>query len=99
MRVSRPLVRAVASVACAVLALPALAGITVYEEGAKKIEIGGRVQVEYFYYDADCPDGIDCLLEDSDLLGDSSYDRIFFRRLRPYIAGSLTENWLAKMKF
>ncbi len=60
------------------------AGIVVYEDGDKKIEIGGRIQLQYANED---PDG-----------GDST-DEMFFRRLRPYIAGSVTENWYGKIQF
>jgi len=69
------------------------------DETDKKIEIGGRVQIEYTNYSTDCPAGMPCLLDDADLVGDSSYDEIFFRRLRPYISGTLTENWMAKIEF
>ncbi|MBD3868865.1 MAG: hypothetical protein IFK94_12125 [Acidobacteria bacterium] len=61
-----------------------LAGIVVHEEGDKKIEIGARVQVQYHMED---PDG-----------GESS-DELFFRRLRPYIMGSVSKNWMAKVQF
>lgn len=64
--------------------VPASAGIVVYEKDDKKVEIGGRVQMQYREVD---PDG-----------GDSS-DEIFFRRLRPYISGSVTENWMGKIQF
>lgn len=60
------------------------AGIVVHEDGDKKIEIGARVQVQYHMED---PDG-----------GESS-DELFFRRLRPYIQGSVSKNWLAKVQF
>jgi hypothetical protein len=62
----------------------ALAGVVVYEEGDKKIEIGGRIQLQYLRIDPD--------------FGDSS-DRLFFRRLRPYLAGSVTKNWSGKIQF
>lgn len=61
-----------------------LAGVTVYEEGNKKIEVGGRLQLQYRQ---DKPDG------------GSSTDDLFFRRLRPYIAGTVTEHWSAKIQF
>ncbi len=34
-------------------AVPAAAGITVYEEGDKKLEIGGRVQIQYLNFETD----------------------------------------------
>ena len=66
------------------LTVPAYAGITVYVEGAKKIEIGGRLQLQYHSEDPDEGDG---------------EDELFFRRLRPYILGSVTENWDGKIQF
>jgi len=57
---------------------PALAGgVTVYEEDGKYLEFGGRLQAQYHQVD---PDG-----------GDSS-DEFFFRRLRLYMEGGMTEN-------
>lgn len=55
----------------------ASAGVTLYEEGDKYVEIGGRLQAQYMRVD---PDGGD------------SMDDFFFRRLRFYIEGSVTEN-------
>jgi len=64
------------------------AGIKVYEDGDKFIEIGGRMQVQYLYFD------------ESPKAGEGeSNDTIFFRRLRPYIAGSVTKNWNGKIQF
>ncbi len=60
------------------------AGIVVYEDGDKFIEIGGRMQIQYLYLDPS---------------GEDSEDTIFFRRLRPYIAGSVTKNWIGKIQF
>jgi phosphate-selective porin OprO/OprP len=57
---------------------PAAAGVVVYEEGETKIEIGGRIQIQYLRIDPD--DG-------------EAVDRVFFRRLRPYLAGTVTQNW------
>lgn len=65
-------------------AAPAQAGIEVYRDGAKYIEIGGRLQLQYHVFE---PDG-----------GDSE-DEVFFRRLRPYIEGSVTEDWEGKIQF
>ena len=71
-------------VSCSLLATSAGAGVVVYEDGDKKVEIGGRVQLQY-------------LLEDPED-GDSS-DDLFFRRLRPYITGSVTKDWSGKFQF
>jgi len=66
------------------LAPASLAGIVVYEEGDKKIEVGGRIQLQYLYIDPENGDSV---------------DELFFRRLRPYLAGSVTENWSGKIQF
>ncbi|NND60164.1 MAG: hypothetical protein HKN49_07845, partial [Gammaproteobacteria bacterium] len=60
------------------VAVPAQGGVTVFEEGDKSIELGGRIQLQYVNMDPD--------------VGDSS-DDLFFRRLRPYIAGTVTADW------
>ncbi len=73
-----------ALVLAATLAAPAAAGVVVYEEGDKKIEIGGRVQIQYLRIDPD--DG-------------EATDQIFFRRLRPYISGTVTKDWVGKIQF
>lgn len=76
------------ALACALgtLAQPVQAGIVVYEEedGPKKVEIGGRIQIQY------------ANLNPSE--GEST-DEFFFRRLRPYIMGTVTENWMGKIQF
>lgn len=63
---------------------PLLGGVTVYEEGEKKIEIGGRIQAQYLYLDPD---------------SGASLDELFFRRLRPYVAGTVSEDWFGKIQF
>lgn len=66
-------------------AMPSYAGgITVYQDGDKFVKIGGRIQLQYHVEDPD--DG-------------SSTDELFFRRLRPYIEGSLHKDWLGKFQF
>lgn len=60
------------------------AGVVVYKEGEKHIKIGGRLQLQYHFVD---PDG-----------GESS-DSVFFRRLRPYIMGSIHKDWDAKIQW
>jgi hypothetical protein len=70
-----------------VLGAPVLAGaagVTVYKEDDKYVKMGGRIQVQYHYQD---PDG-----------GDST-DELFFRRLRPYIEGSIHKDWKGKFQF
>ena len=68
----------------ATLSMPVSAGVVVHEDGNKKIEIGGRIQLQYLY---------------SDFEGEQSIDELFFRRLRPYIMGTVTENWVGKIQF
>jgi hypothetical protein len=72
------------ALAVAAASLPATAGIKVYENGDKFIEIGGRIQLQYLRTEPD--DG-------------EARDQVFFRRLRPYIAGSVTKNWSGKIQF
>lgn len=75
-------------VAAVTLASAANAGIKVYEDGDKFIEIGGRIQFQYLY------------TRDKPAEGDSeSEDVWWFRRLRPYIAGSVTKDWNGKIQF
>lgn len=63
---------------------PVGAGVVVYEKDEKKVEIGGRIQFQY---------------HSSDPMGGSSSDEFFFRRLRPYIQATVTENWVGKIQF
>lgn len=78
---------------------PAWAGITVYEKDDKKVEIGGRIQLEYVGVDPNCSAGVACLENDSGDTFDSYTDEMFFRRLRPYIAGTVSKNWMGKIEF
>lgn len=76
------------SSACVFLAaalIPAVssAGVT-YKDGDKYIKIGGRIQMQYHQVDPD---------------GGEKTDEIFFRRLRPYIEGSLHKNWKGKIQW
>lgn len=59
------------------------AGITVYKDGDKYVKMGGRIQMQYY---ADDPDN------------GSSTDEMFFRRLRPYVEGSLHKDWKGKFQ-
>jgi hypothetical protein len=65
------------------LAGSAHAGVK-YEDGDKYIKIGGRIQLQYHIEE---PDG-----------GDKE-DEFFFRRLRPYIEGSVHEDWKGKFQW
>ena len=71
-------------VLAAVATGPAAAGLKVYEDGDKFVEVGGRVQIQYARVDPDSGD---------------ARDEVFFRRLRPYISGSVTKNWVGKIQF
>jgi hypothetical protein len=68
---------ALLGVAVAAAAIPASAGVTVYEDGDKYAEIGGRLQVQYKRVDPDAGESVDDL---------------FFRRLRFYIEGGVTRD-------
>jgi len=72
------------SLAIAFLAVPAMAGVVVYEKDDKKIELGGRIQIQYLNVSED---------------GGESTDQVFFRRLRPYIAGTVSKDWWGKVQF
>lgn len=67
----------------ALLSSAANAGVTVYEEGDTVIEVGGRIQVQYFRVDPDT--------ETAD-----STDDLFLRRLRLDTEATLSENWWGK---
>lgn len=68
-----------ALVGAAAAAAPMLvtAGVTLYEEGDKYVEIGGRLQAQYMRVDPD--------------QGDSE-DDFFLRRLRLYLEGTITKD-------
>ncbi|MFQ5441115.1 MAG: porin [Thermodesulfobacteriota bacterium] len=59
-------------------------GITVYQNGEKFVKVGGRIQLQYHLTDPDA--------------GTSS-DKIFFRRLRPFIEGSVHKDWIGKFQW
>ncbi len=63
-------------------------GITVYHEGDKYVKIGGRIQLQYHYENTQT--------STSDPAGT---DSIFFRRLRPFIEGTVVKNWKAKFQW
>lgn len=60
------------------------AGITVYRDGDKYIKLGGRTHLQYHRKN---PSGKD------------STDKVFFRRLRFYIEGSLHKDWKGKFQW
>ena len=62
---------------------PAHAGV-VYKDGDKYLKLGGRIQLQYHQVDP----------EDGD-----SADDLFFRRLRPYIEGSVHKDWKGKFQW
>ncbi len=65
-------------------AAAAHAGGVKYQDGDKWFEIGGRIQLQYHQVDPDDGDSVDDL---------------FFRRLRPYIEGSVHPDWYGKFQF
>ena len=83
-----PVVLLMVCVVLAGLAPATHAGIKVYEDGDKYVEIGGRMQIQYLYVTEDPREG-----------ESGSEDTIFFRRLRPYIQGSVTKNWFGKWQW
>jgi len=54
------------------------------KEGDKYVKLGGRIQLQYHMADPD---------------GGEKTDEMFFRRLRPYIEGSVHKDWLGKFQF
>ncbi len=73
-----------AALAAGSITAPAMAGGVTYKDGDKYIKIGARIQMQYHQAD---PDG-----------GDTTSE-LFFRRLRPYIEGSLHKNWKGKIQW
>lgn len=59
------------------------AGVT-YSDGDKYVKIGGRIQIQYHSSDTD---------------GGDTTDELFFRRLRPYVEGSVHRDWKGKIQF
>lgn len=75
-----------AIITCCAVTIPVItnAGGITYKDGDKYLKVGGRVQFQYHYEDPD---------------GSASEDELFFRRLRPYIEGSLHKDWKAKIQW
>ena len=65
------------------LAIPSAAGIRVVEKGDRWLDLALRIQIQYRALDRD---------------GSPSRDRLFFRRLRPTIMGTLTPDWIGKFQ-
>jgi len=78
------LIAAIAVTGISAAATAVHAGGVKYQDGDKWLEIGGRIQLQYHQVDPD----------DSD-----SEDDLFFRRLRPYIKGSIHPDWYGKFQF
>jgi phosphate-selective porin len=66
-----------------IITTSAMAGV-VYKDGDKYLKIGGRIQLQYHLADPS---------------GATGSDELFFRRLRPYIEGSIHKDWLGKFQF
>lgn len=59
-------------------------GITVYKgDNGEYVKLGGRIQIQYYREDPDTG---------------STTDEVFFRRLRPYVEGSLHPDWKGKFQ-
>jgi len=63
-------------------------GITVYRDGDKYVKIGGRIQMQYHFQNMQ-----------TSTTDPAGMDNIFFRRLRPFIEGSVTKNWKGKFQW
>lgn len=92
-RIDRAAWAACCALSCAVLlstafALPAEAGVEIYRDGEKYVEVGGVIQLQYSAFD---PAGR------SDTAGDGD-DDVRFRRLRPYVEASVSEDWFGKIE-
>ncbi len=69
--------------AAAIIPSIADAGVT-FKDGDKYVKIGGRIQMQY---------------HQTDVKNGAKTDELFFRRLRPYIEGSLYKNWKGKIQW
>ena len=64
------------------------AGITVYKgDNGEYVKLGGRIQIQYYRNDPDTGKATD-----------KTTDEVFFRRLRPYVEGSLHPDWKGKFQ-
>jgi phosphate-selective porin len=66
------------------LPLASQAGGITYKDGDKYLKVGGRLQLQYYQSKPD---------------GGETTDDLFFRRLRPFIEGSLHKDWKGKIQF
>jgi hypothetical protein len=64
--------------------LASQAGGITYKDGDKYLKVGGRIQLQYYQSKPD---------------GGETTDDLFFRRLRPFIEGSLHKDWKGKIQF
>ena len=64
--------------------LASQAGGITYKDGDKYLKVGGRIQLQYYQSKPD---------------GGETTDELFFRRLRPYVEGSLHKDWKGKIQF
>lgn len=60
------------------------AGGVKYSSGDKYVKLGGRIQIQYHLSDTD---------------QGATSDNVAFRRLRPYIEGTVHENWFGKFQW
>lgn len=72
-------------IAASVVSVSSIAGITVYKDGEKYLKVGGRIQLQY--HDNEFKNG------------SSDESKLFFRRFRPYIEGSLHKDWKGKFQW
>lgn len=75
---------ALSALALTALSPEAHAGGVKYQDGDKYVKLGGRIQMQYHMVDPD---------------GGERTDTMFFRRLRPYIEGSVYKDWKGKFQF
>ena len=73
-----------AALGLAIMIPAANAGGVTYKDGDKYVKLGGRIQLQYKYENPD---------------SGNSTDSLFFRRLRPFIEGSLHPDWKGKFQW
>ncbi|NQU39771.1 MAG: hypothetical protein HQ523_07445 [Lentisphaerae bacterium] len=74
----------VAAMGCVVACQSMAGGVKYQNDDGHYVKLGGRIQLQYHMMDLD---------------GGESTDELLFRRLRPYIEGSVHEDWLGKFQF
>ncbi len=60
------------------------AGVTVYKQDGQYVKLGGRIHIQYHQVSPD---------------GGEDKDKIFLRRFRPYVEGSLHKDWKGKLQW